>query len=173
MIFPLPALRANRGQSQRSDVLADNLGAMAAYDLRVVDEGATLADAHAVRRRVFIDEQGVPEAVEMDDNDDAATHVVAYEADDGAPVGTARVRTLDDETAKIERVAVLPDERGNGLGAQLMVRAEAVAREQGCRRVRLHAQVAVESFYQRLGYQTVSETFDQAGIEHVEMTKSL
>jgi predicted GNAT family N-acyltransferase len=146
---------------------------MAPYDLRLVDDGAALAHAHAVRRCVFIDEQDVPEAVEMDDRDDEATHVVAFGPDDGEPVGTARIRTLDDETAKIERVAVLPDERGNGLGAHLMARAEATARDQGCRRVRLHAQVAVESFYQRLGYQTVSDTFDQAGIEHVEMTKSL
>ena len=153
--------------------MTGNIPPMVEYELRRVDGDATLADAHAVRRAVFIDEQGVPEAVEMDDEDDNATHFVAFDPTHGDPVGTTRIRELDDETAKIERVAVLPEHRGEGLGLRLMERAEDEARAQGYARVRLHAQSAVEEFYESLGYRTVSEEFEEAGILHVEMTKEL
>jgi predicted GNAT family N-acyltransferase len=143
------------------------------YEAHRVGDGATLPQAHAVRRAVFIDEQGVPEDVEMDGKDDEATHFVVYDADAGEPVGTARVRSLDAETAKVERVAVRPQHRGNGLGERLMDLAEDAAREQGHTRVRLHAQTAVESFYESLGYETVSDEFEEANIPHVEMQKRL
>ncbi len=146
---------------------------MVEYELRRVSGDAALADAHAVRRAVFIDEQDVSEAVEMDDKDGGATHLVAFDSTHGDAVGTTRIRALDDETVKIERVAVLPDHRGEGLGLRLMERAEDEARAQGYGRVRLHAQSAVEEFYERLGYRTVSEEFEEAGILHVEMTKEL
>lgn len=146
---------------------------MVEYELRRVDSDETLAAAHAVRRAVFIDEQGVPEDIEMDDEDDDATHFVAFDPTHGDPVGTTRIRALDEETVKIERVAVLAEHRGQGVGLRLMERAEDEARAQGYARVQLHAQAAVEGFYERLGYRTVSEEFEEAGITHVEMTKEL
>ncbi|MEF8786986.1 MAG: GNAT family N-acetyltransferase [Haloarculaceae archaeon] len=146
---------------------------MTEYELRQVGGDATLTDAHAVRRAVFIAEQGVSEDVEMDDKDEDATHFVAVVATHGSPVGTTRLRAVDEDTVKIERVAVLPDHRGEGLGLRLMERAEAEARTQGYTRVRLHAQSSVEGFYERLGYRTSSEEFEEAGIPHVEMTKDL
>ena len=145
---------------------------MADYELRWVGDGATLFHAHAVRRAVFIDEQGVPEAVEMDDSDDEAAHVVAYDPTHGHAVGTARLRTVDG-VAKIERVAVHANHRGRGLGTRLMESVENVARGQGHGEAHLHAQTSVESFYQSLGYETVSDEFEQAGILHVEMVKRL
>ncbi|MFC7133936.1 MULTISPECIES: GNAT family N-acetyltransferase [Salinibaculum] len=146
---------------------------MTGYVVRRVDGEATLADAHDVRRTVFIEEQGVSEAEEMDGRDDEATHVVVYETDTDRPVGTARVRYVDDETAKAERVAVRAEHRGEGLGRRLMEHLEAEAREQGCSTVDLHAQTAVEEFYASLGYETVSDEFLEAGIPHVEMEKEL
>jgi predicted GNAT family N-acyltransferase len=154
------------------------------YDLRRVGEGATLADAHAVRRAVFIEEQGVPEMVELDGLDDRASHVVAYvreETDEKTgegvaqadrPVGTARLR-IKDGVAKPERVAVREEHRGAGLGRRLMDAIESIAREQGCDRASLHAQTSVEAFYHGLDYETTSGEFEQAGIPHVEMTKDL
>jgi predicted GNAT family N-acyltransferase len=145
---------------------------MADYEIRRVGDGATLFHAHAVRRAVFIDEQGVPEAVEMDDADDEATHVVAYDPTHGHAVGTARLREVDG-VAKIERVAVHANHRGRGLGTRLMESVETAARDQGHGEAHLHAQTSVESFYQSLGYETVSDEFEQAGIPHVEMVKRL
>jgi predicted GNAT family N-acyltransferase len=146
---------------------------MADYELRRVDGDATLFHAHAVRRAVFIDEQGVPEDVEMDDNDDDATHFVVYDTDAGHPVATARMRFVGGGAAKAERVAVHSNYRGDGLGTRLMNLVEVEARSQGCSRVELHAQTTVQRFYRNLGYETISEEFEQAGIPHVEMVKEL
>jgi len=145
---------------------------MTDYRVRRVGDGATLFHAHAVRRAVFIDEQGVPEDVEMDGADDEATHFVAYAPEGGHAVGTARLRAVDG-VAKAERVAVHASHRGNGLGTRLMDLIETAARNRGHDEIRLHAQTGVESFYRSLGYETVGEEFEQAGIPHVEMVKRL
>lgn len=129
------------------------------------------ADALAVRRRVFVEEQGVPEGLEVDGKDDDATHFVAY--DDGDPVGAARLREPDRGVGKVERVAVLPARRGEGIGRAIMAELEATAADQGIATLTLHAQTHVEEFYHRLGYETTSGVFEEAGIDHVEMEKSL
>lgn len=144
---------------------------MADYEIRRVPGDATLADAHAVRRAVFIDEQGVSEAVEMDDEDHEATHVVAYDGE--TPVGTARLREPEPGIARIERVAVQESHREEGLGRDLVYAMEDVARLDGMDEALVHAQTRVEGFYDRLGYRTVSDTFEEAGIAHVEMEKVL
>jgi len=136
-----------------------------------VGDGADLADAHAVRRAVFIDEQGVSEAEEMDGKDDDAWHLVAY--DGGSPVGTARLREPDPGVAKIERVAVLQSHRDRGVGRSIMHRLEDLARDLGMEEVLLHAQTSVEAFYSQLGYETTSDVFMEADIPHVEMRKAL
>ena len=75
--------------------------------------------------------------------------------------------------AKVERVAVLPSERGRGLGRELMAAVETHAAEEGYEAVFLHAQVPVVAFYEGLGYEVTSETFEDAGIPHREMRKLL
>lgn len=137
---------------------------------RILGDG-NLTDAFAVRRDVFIDEQGVDTAEEFDGKDDSAIHFVSYV--DSEPVGTLRVRFPDPAVAKVERVAVLKQYRRRGFGRRLMAAAEAHASEQRCRQVVLHAQTAVEAFYEQLGYETVSGVFDEAGIPHVKMRKQL
>ncbi|MFC6865499.1 GNAT family N-acetyltransferase [Halomicroarcula sp. GCM10025817] len=133
---------------------------------------AELGDrARAVRRTVFIDEQGVPERIEMDDKDAEARHFLV--TDDGTPVATARTRFVDETTVKVERVAVLDAYRGEGLGERVMAAAEQDASERGATSVLVHAQRRVEEFYIGLGYEAASEEFEEAGIPHVEMVKSL
>lgn len=139
--------------------------------LEVLDADRSLEPAFAVRRAVFVDEQGVPEDREMDGRDDEAVHLLARV--DGDPVGTARLRTVDDATGKVERVAVLPEHRGEGWGRRLMSAVEDLARDRGLAELRLHAQTDVEGFYRELGYETTSDVFEEAGIPHVEMEKSL
>jgi len=141
------------------------------YELGWVPTEATLADAHEIRRAVFMDEQGVSEAVEMDDKDDECDHVVMFEED--RPVATARLRRPEPEVAKMERVAVLEAYRGEGLGRAVMEAIERKARESGCTVAKLHGQTTVEEFYQSLGYETVSDEFLEADIPHVKMEKQL
>jgi predicted GNAT family N-acyltransferase len=128
-------------------------------------------DAFAVRREVFVEEQGVPEDLEWDEHDERALHFVAY--DDGRAVGAARLRELGGDAAKVERVAVLESERGSDWGTELMAAVEDAARVRGLTSLALHSQTHAEGFYRRHGYRTVGDEFEEAGIPHVEMVKSL
>ncbi|PSP62771.1 GNAT family N-acetyltransferase [Halobacteriales archaeon QH_8_67_36] len=144
---------------------------MAPYETHVGGDAAAGEMARAVRRAVFIDEQGVDEADEMDGKDDVATHIVV--TDDGEPVATARFRFVEATTARIERVAVLEPYRGEGLGASVMETAESIVRERGATSAVLHSQLRVAEFYEELGYEVVGDRFEEAGIPHVEMRKRL
>ncbi|WP_226013065.1 GNAT family N-acetyltransferase [Halomicrobium salinisoli] len=135
-----------------------------------VDE-ESLTPVLALRRAVFVEEQGVPEDRERDGRDDEAVHFLARV--DGDPVGTARLRRAGGATGKVERVAVLPAHRGDGWGRRLMTAVEDEARRRGLDRLRLHAQTSVEGFYRALDYETTSDVFEEAGIPHVEMEKRL
>lgn len=126
-----------------------------------------LAACLALRRKVFIEEQGVSEADELDGLDGQAIHLLARI--DGQPVGSARL-LIKGETGKIGRVCVLPDWRGTGLGAALMRAAIAEMRAMsGLRQVRLGAQLHALGFYQRLGFQAEGPVYQDAGIDHRDM----
>jgi len=144
---------------------------MTRYTRHVGSDTDTVEMAHAVRRRVFIAEQGVDESVEMDGKDSGATHVVL--TTEREPVATARLRFPEPSTVKIERVAVRPECRGEGLGCRVMDVAESAATERGATDAVLHAQLRVREFYERLGYERFGEVFDEAGIPHVGMRKRL
>ena len=139
--------------------------------VRRVDPGEGLSDAFAVRRAVFIEEQGVSEDEEMDGRDDEASHVVAYDGD--RPVGTARLRTVEAGVGKVERVAVRAADRGEGIGRALMAEVESLAADRGVEALKLHAQTRVEGFYEKLDYETTSGVFQEAGIDHIAMVKEL
>lgn len=144
---------------------------MSEYDIQLLSGSGDLSDAFDIRKDVFVDEQGVDAAEEWDGNDEDAVHVVAYEG--AYPVGTARLRTPEDGVAKIERVAVRRSAREQGIGRQLMETLETAARDRGCSLALLHAQTAVETFYEKLGYERTSGVFEEAGISHVKMRKPL
>jgi predicted GNAT family N-acyltransferase len=129
-----------------------------------------LRAAFEVRYEVFVDEQGVPRELEVDELDACALHLVAIR--DGQAVGTLRM--LDHGgAAKIGRVAVRAAARRAGIGARLMDRAAAIAVERGFAEIVLHAQVAVTGFYRRLGYIEEGDLFDEAGIPHIAMRKKI
>lgn len=123
--------------------------------------------AAEIRRRVFIDEQAVPEAEEWDGRDPDCVHFLAWR--DKTPVGTARL--LPD--GHIGRVAVLPEGRGLGIGLALMREVIRTARELGHAHLELAAQVQALDFYGRLGFEAYGEIFLDAGIAHRSMRLSL
>lgn len=142
------------------------------WEIRDGHSEAIYEDALTVRKTVFVKEQGVDEEIEVDEHDETAIHLAAYD-DSGEPVGAGRFRTLDDQTGKVERIAVLADYRGRGLGRAIMARIEAIAREESVERLVLHSQTRAAPFYERVGYERVGEEFEEAGIPHVEMRKEL
>ncbi len=124
-----------------------------------------------IRRSVFQEEQGVDPALEFDGLDETADHLLAYL--DNQPVGTARIRYLNQHTAKVERLAVLSEARGKGLGKKLMEKALDVAAKKNIEEVVVNAQDYVKSLYEQLGFEQVEERFYEAGIAHVKMVKRL
>lgn len=139
--------------------------------LKIVSYAGAATDIQAIRQTVFQTEQGVDPVLDFDGLDRAAIHVMAYR--EQQPAGTARIRILNDQLAKIERVAVLSHYRGQGVGQALMEAALAFLKAQNILEIRLNAQVQTKSFYTKLGFQPRGEEFEEAGILHVEMRRSV
>jgi ElaA protein len=130
-----------------------------------------IATCRHLRRQVFIEEQGVSEADEVDGLDDSAIHLLAFR--DEVPVGTARL-LVQGQRGKIGRVCVLPSARGTGLGAGLIRAALAELRAiPGVRLATLGAQTHATGFYAALGFRAVGDTFIDAEIPHREMVLDL
>ena len=142
---------------------------MSQITLEVVNYTDKLLEIRAVRVQVFQIEQGVDPVLEFDGNDETATHILAYL--DNQPVGTTRIRYLNNQTAKIERLAVLAEARGRGIGKQLMVKALEVVAQNEIKEVIVHAQTHVKNLYHKLGFEQEGEEFEEAGIPHVKMKK--
>ena len=136
----------------------------------MISPTADLATCRALRRTVFIEEQGVSEADEIDDLDGVAVHLLATVG--GVPTGCARI-VPGTGYAKVGRVCVLAAARGTGLGAALMRAAVEECRGRGFAQVRLGAQVHALGFYERLGFVAQGPVFDDAGIPHREMVLAL
>ena len=125
----------------------------------------------ALRRAVFMDEQGIPEAEEMDDLDDQAIHLLA--TDNGSPVGTARL-LISEDTGKIGRICVLQSHRGTGLGKALVNAGLVYFRSlPGITQAKLVAQDHAIPFYESLGFVAYGPFYDDAGIPHRDMTQPL
>ena len=124
-----------------------------------------------LREEVFCVEQGVTVAGDRDGRDDEAVQLVAVNGD-GEVVGTCRL-LLEDGTAKFGRFAVRRDHRGAGVGRRLLALAEREALARGARRMGLAAQTRAMGIYERAGFTAYGETFDDEGIPHRGMEKSL
>lgn len=134
--------------------------------VRIADWQKDNVDLRRIREAVFIAEQAVPPEQEWDADDVEAVHFLALE--DGYAIGTARL--LAD--GQIGRVAVLRDWRGMNVGDALMQAVLAEAERRGLREQKLTAQVHATRFYERLGFEVVSEEFLEAGIPHVDMLRN-
>ncbi len=145
--------------------------------IKPVQEAAELEQAQAIRCEVFHREQGVDLDLEMDGLDGDAAHFLAYW--EHQPVATARVRILPpqspnlDPIAKIERMAVLAEFRGQSIGYKLLQFILESLATKGIKTAKLHAQLHAQRFYQKLGFTPIGDHFLDAGIEHVTMIRPL
>lgn len=134
--------------------------------IRVAATDQDRAACFAVRKAVFMGEQGVSEAEEWDGLDETCTHFLAGDAT--SPAGCARLLAKDD-LAKVQRVAVMPAHRGTGLGRRIMQAVLDHARTQGVAAVVLDSQTHAIGFYEALGFTAYGPEFDDAGIPHRAM----
>ena len=144
--------------------------------LSVIEVGhdrSRMEQAWALRRRVFIEEQHVPEDIERDADDARAVHALAFDsATPECPVGCGRMLAQGDYV-KIGRMAVLAERRGTGVGRRVLEFLLEHARRLGFRRAVLDAQVHAEGFYLKQGFTPVGEVFEEAGIIHRRMERLL
>lgn len=120
----------------------------------------------ALRYEVYVDEQKVPQILEIDDYDPVAVHLVALDGEQ--VVGTLRIVDKS-PTVKIGRVAVKKSHRYRGIARDLMLRSHEISRELGASRIELDSQLTVIPFYEKLGYEAYGDVFDDAGIDHKKM----
>lgn len=137
-------------------------------ELRVYD---TLpAEASAIRKSVFIDEQGFEN--EFDQTDTYATHLVMY--DNGIPVGTCRLFRKEDASSYIiGRLAVIREYRGRAIGSKLLKAAEETAAGRHGSRIILHAQMQARNFYEKQGYIPYGDIELEENCPHIWMQKDL
>jgi len=125
-----------------------------------------LEDVYALRRAVFIDEQGIAVEDELEGDDGGCIHVVLYESD--VPVATGRIK-ITKEDYVIGRVATLSQHRGRGFATAVMQALIKACCIMGGERQILHAQLSAQVFYEKLGFTPYGDVFDEAGIPHVCM----
>ena len=150
------------GFEQGEDVTALQLGTWEALQ--------TLAAP--LRTEVFVDEQGVDQALEWDEHDALCVHAVLCNRL-GAPVATGRLLPAVNGVAKIGRMAVKRVLRGQRLGDQVLSALMDAARQRGDTEILLHAQCSAEKFYLRQGFRRQGEVFMEANMAHVEMVCAL
>ena len=125
----------------------------------------------AIRRSVFQIGQRVAPALDFDGQDKISEQIIAYL--DNQPVGTARIRYLDNKTAKIERLAVLSTARGQGIGKKSMEKALEVIAKRDIQEVLIHGQEYIQGLHHQVGFEHEGERLEEAGIRLVKISKIL
>lgn len=175
-VFANPANPANPTSQPLPQALRDVLQAFDAgqpmVDVRVGTWDTLGREAGAIRKQVFVDEQGIPAELEWDAGDALCLHAVAYNRF-GLPLATGRLLAHEPGVSKIGRMAVLAAMRGSRVGRAVLDALMQAARQRGDRQVLLHAQSAAAGFYRRAGFEVQGAEFDEAGIPHLAMVKAL
>ena len=135
--------------------------------VRLADWHRDYSKIHHIRESVFVAEQAMPPEQEWDSDDETAIHFLAEQED--FAIGTARL--LPD--GYVGRLSVLKDWRGLHVGDALMQAVIAEASVRGIGELKLTAQVHATAFYQRFGFEVVSEEFLEAGLPHVDMLRQM
>ncbi|MBO4318291.1 MAG: GNAT family N-acetyltransferase [Mailhella sp.] len=109
------------------------------------------AGAYYVRIQGMARQHGITLRREFDEHDAPDTKYIVL-TDDDFPVATCRFYQIDDASAMIGRVVVLPEYRGKGLGRRVVKEAEAWLRELGYAKAVIESRDVAVAFYEKLGY---------------------
>jgi len=153
-------------------VLTDFEAGETMVDVRVGTWDELGREAQSIRTAVFVEEQKIPAEMEWDAADAACLHAVAYNRL-GMALATGRLSEHAPGVARVGRMAVLQALRGSGVGGAVLHALTAAARERGEHELLLHAQASAMAFYRRAGFTARGAAFEEAGIPHQEMVRSL
>ena len=121
----------------------------------------------ALRKRVFVDELGLPKETERDALDQMAYYALVFDEQD-IPSGTGRLALVDDRFT-IGRVCVCAGARGQGLGDLILRMLLVRVQEMEAPEVWVSALTDVAPFYARYGFSPVGGPFLEEGREHQRM----
>ncbi|MCH7320719.1 GNAT family N-acetyltransferase [Solibacillus sp. MA9] len=141
------------------------------FDVKLVTIDEDRERAFALRKEVFVKEQGVPLTLELDEHDATAIHFIVNDGND--TIATARLREIEPKIGKVERVCVLSSYRGKRLGVLIMETVEQYASSIDFQKLKLNAQSYAVPFYEKLGYVVTSPEFMDADIPHRAMEKEM
>ena len=137
-------------------------------EIREIKNKTELEECFEIRRIVFVMEQNVSKELEWDglDNQPTTTHIIVKAGK--KTVGCSRIRFVD-SYAKLERIAILSEYRGNGYGKRLIKFMVDICKKKKVKTIKMHAQYYLLEYYKKLGFIPFGKKFDEAGIEHIEM----
>lgn len=141
------------------------------FEVKLVTTDEDRERAFALRKEVFVKEQGVPLSLELDEYDETAIHFLVNDGEDS--IATARLREIEPHIGKVERVCVLTNYRGKRLGVLIMEAVEQYAKKEAFQKLKLNAQNYAVPFYEKLDYTVTSPEFMDAGIPHRAMEKQI
>ncbi|WP_416402038.1 YbgC/FadM family acyl-CoA thioesterase [Alicycliphilus denitrificans] len=172
-VFADPATQTKRAVPPQLRAMIEHFEAGGEMvELRVGDWATLGRDATQLRMAVFVQEQGIDPAIELDEHDATAVHAVAYNLL-GQAVATGRLLYEAPGDARIGRMAVDRVVRGQRWGRMVLDALVDAARSRGDAAVTLHAQRSAEGFYRRAGFEVQGEPFEEAGIPHITMRRVL
>ncbi|MFC1958609.1 GNAT family N-acetyltransferase [Chloroflexota bacterium] len=138
---------------------------------KLVEDDKELKEALDIRKKVFVEEQGISDNLDQDGNDSDALHVVVTKGN--VAIGTVRIRFLTNQQAKLERMAIMKTSRGSGIGKRVVSFIEKELKARGIERIVLHAQYTSIDFYKKVGFKEIGLPFLEADIEHIRMEKNI
>ena len=141
---------------------------MKIYSFIKINSPKDLDISYKIRKKVFCEEQKISEKIEFDNLDHLCEHFLIHKNKNY--IATARVRPKNENTLKIERVAVLPEFRRLKVGSLLIneiIKFYLNGKKNNS--IILHSQVYVEAFYKNLNFKSYGDEFFEDGIPHIAM----
>lgn len=136
-----------------------------------IESGSDYSASQVVRRKVFVEEQKYPESEEFDDYDNHCPHLVIF--DDDKPVATGRIFIIDNNVAKLGRIAVLKEYRGYHLGADIVKGLIEKAKQMKADSMYISAQTYAVPFYEKFGFKAYGDEYLDIHIPHYDMKADL
>lgn len=143
--------------------------------MRVIPADSRIRECIEIRKKVFVEEQGVPVELEVDEMDSPGSgclHFLLID-DEGRPFGTFRGYFEDEKTVHLQRFCILKEHRSKGMGREAFRCAADIFSDRGAEKLTFGAQCSAIGFYEKCGCRVVSDLFMDAGIPHRTMEYSL
>ena len=134
--------------------------------IREIKDQSELKDIFNIRREVFVKEQNIQEDIAIDNEDNKSIHILVLLGK--KPIGCARIRIIN-QSAKLERIAILKEYRGMGYGKDLVDFLVKFCLSKGITNVYMNAQYYLKDFYSGIGFKEEGQAFNEAGIKHIKM----